>query len=103
MAAAAYHVACDARTLIPAGAMANRSTATREPAPALTRNALIPLTIVVCFVLVYVVHAPPWWVIPIGLGVMALYLGAPVLGQRSLARFDRDLVQLLARGKRSEL
>lgn len=74
-----------------------------EPAAALTRNALIPLSIATCFVLVYVVEAPPWTVLPIGLVVMALYLAAPRLGRRSLARFDRDLVQLLARGSRAEL
>jgi tetratricopeptide (TPR) repeat protein len=78
-------------------------SATKDPAPALTRNALIPLSIVTCFVLVYVVQAPPYWVIPIGLFVMALYLVAPMLGKRSLARFDRELVQLLARGKKAEL
>ncbi len=70
-----------------------------EPAPALTRNALIPLSIVVCFVLVYVVRAAPFWILPIGGSVMVLYLVAPLIGRRSLARFDRDLVQLLARGR----
>ncbi len=78
-------------------------TRTPEPAAALTRNALIPLSIATCFVLVYVVEAPPWTVLPIGLAVMALYLAAPGIGRRSLARFDRDLVQLLARGRRAEL
>jgi Tfp pilus assembly protein PilF len=34
---------------------------------------------------------------------MALYLLAPRLGKRSLARFDRDVVQLLARGERAGL
>lgn len=74
-----------------------------EPAAALTRNALIPLSITTCFVLVYVVEAPPWTVLPVGLVVMALYLAAPGIGRRSLARFDRDLVQLLASGRRTEL
>lgn len=74
-----------------------------EPAPALTRNALIPASIASCFVLVYVVEANPAWVWPIGLSVMALYLLAPRIGQRSLARFDRDSVQLLAQGKKAEL
>lgn len=74
-----------------------------EPAGALTRHALIPLSIFTCFVLVYVVEAPSWVVLPIGLAVMALYLAAPTIGRRSLARFDRDLVQLLARGSRAAL
>ncbi len=74
-----------------------------EPAPALTRNALIPLSIVTCFVLVYVVHAPSWAVLPVGALVMALYVLAPGIGRRSMARFDRDLVQLLAKGRRAEL
>lgn len=74
-----------------------------EPPPALTRNALIPASIASCFVLVYVVEANPVWVFPVGLAVMALYLLAPGIGRRSLSRFDRDAVQLLARGKKSEL
>jgi hypothetical protein len=71
-----------------------------EPAPALTRNALIPISIVLCAALVYWVKWPSWVVIPIGIAVMALYLAAPLLARRSLERFDRDLVRLLATGKK---
>lgn len=74
-----------------------------EPAPALTRNVLIPLSILACFVLVYVVEVRPYWVFPIGGLVMLLYLAAPLLGRRSLERFDRDLVRLLATGKKGEV
>lgn len=74
-----------------------------EPPPALTRNALIPGSIALCFVLVYVIEVRPVWVFPVGAAVMALYLLAPHLGKRSLARFDRDVVQLLARGERARL
>jgi hypothetical protein len=74
-----------------------------EPAPALTRNALIPLSIVVCFVLVYVVRAAPFWVLPIGALVTALYLAAPWVGRRSTARLDRDLVRFLSRGEQRRL
>lgn len=74
-----------------------------EPPPALARNALIPASIATCFVLVYVVEIDPVWVFPIGIAVMALYLLAPLIGKRSLARFDRDIVQLLARGEKREL
>lgn len=74
-----------------------------EPPAALSRNALIPASIAVCFVLVYVVEVRPFWVFPIGLGVMGLYLLAPRLGKRGLARFDRDAVQLLSSGRSNEL
>ncbi len=73
------------------------------PAPALARNLLIPSSIVLCFVLVYVVGVPAQWVIPVGAAFMAIYVVAPVVGRRSLARFDRDAVQLLARGERHAL
>ena len=74
-----------------------------EPPPALTRNALIPGSIALCFVIVYVIELHPGWVFVVGALVSALYLFVPHLGKRSLARFDRDLVQLLARGKRASL
>lgn len=97
-----------ARTFV-AGARANaydgapHMQARTEPPPALTRNALIPASIATCFVLVYAVEVRPFWVFPIGIAVMALYLAAPWIGKRSLARFDRDAVQLLARGRRADL
>ncbi len=93
----------NARAAYARGASMRRERPQAEPAPALTRNVLIPLSITTCFVLVYVIEAPPFWVLPIGGAVMALYLAAPVLGKRSLSRFDRDLVQLLATGRRGAL
>lgn len=74
-----------------------------EPAPALTRHALIPLSLVVCFALVYWLRVAPWWVAVVGVPMVALYLLAPRIGQRSLARFDRDAVQLLASGRAKTL
>lgn len=74
-----------------------------EPPPALTRNALIPGSIALCFVIVYVIELHPGWVFVVGALVSALYLYVPHLGRRSLARFDRDAVQLLARGERAGL
>ncbi|MCA9608022.1 MAG: hypothetical protein KC619_20580 [Myxococcales bacterium] len=74
-----------------------------EPAPALTRHALIPLSLVVCFALVYWLRVAPWWVAVVGGPVIALYVLAPKIGQRSLARFDREAVQLLAKGRASAL
>ncbi|MEQ8453585.1 MAG: hypothetical protein RLO52_41610 [Sandaracinaceae bacterium] len=74
-----------------------------EPPSSLTRHALIPTSIAVCFTLVYGVEAAPWWVIVIGAPALLLYLGAPTIGRRSLARFDRDAVRLLSGGQRRRL
>lgn len=80
-----------------------RSVSSAAPSPALARNLLIPGSIVTCFVLVYVVGVRVEAAVSLGLAAMALYVTAPALGRRSLARFDRDTVQLLARGRRSAL
>lgn len=74
-----------------------------EPAAALTRHALIPISLVVCFALVYWLRLAPGWVAAVGVPAVALYLLAPILGARSLARFDRDAVQLLASGRAGAL
>ncbi|MCB9593459.1 MAG: hypothetical protein H6719_12065 [Sandaracinaceae bacterium] len=67
-----------------------------EPAAALTRHALIPLSLVVCFALVYGLRVAPWWVAVVGVPMVALYVLAPRIGRRSLARFDRAAVPLLS-------
>lgn len=74
-----------------------------DPAPSLTRHGLIPLSLVVCFVLVYVVKAAPAWVVLVGAPMVALYLLAPRWGRASLRRFDREVVGLLAKGRHDEL
>ncbi|HJL19270.1 MAG TPA: hypothetical protein RMH99_26635 [Sandaracinaceae bacterium LLY-WYZ-13_1] len=74
-----------------------------EAAPSLTRHALIPLSLLVCFVLVYQVRVAPWWVAVVGVPAVLLYLAAPRIGRISLSRFDRDAVQLLAGGRREGL
>lgn len=91
----------DARPMAPEP----RRVASSGPTPGsgLARNILIPTSIVLCFVLVYVVGVPVKWVLPIGAAFMLLYVLAPVLARRSLASFDREAVQLLASGRRSQL
>ena len=82
--------------------MAKRALESRggvEPAPSLTRHALIPLSLVLSFVLVYWVRVAPWWVLVVGIPVVVLYLWAPRIGRASLTRFDRDAVQLLSSGR----
>lgn len=74
-----------------------------DPAPSLTRHSLIPLSLVACFALVYWLRVAPWWIAVVGVPMVLLYVGAPRLGRTSLARFDREAVGLLARGRKSEL
>jgi tetratricopeptide (TPR) repeat protein len=74
-----------------------------DPAPSLTRNSLIPLSLVVCFALVYWLRAAPFWIAVVGVPIVLLYVGAPRLGRTSLARFDRDAIGLLASGRKAEL
>lgn len=77
--------------------------APRPPAPSLTRHLLIPLSLVVCFSLIYGLKVAPLWIVAVGLPVAALYLMAPALGRSSLSRFDRDAVQFLATGRHAAL
>ena len=93
-AAAGY----DRRSVAP-----NEPTLPPAPAPSLLRHALIPLSIVISFVLVYGLRLPPWWIVLVAAPLIALYLAAPGIGRASLARFDRDAVALLARGRSDRL
>lgn len=70
-----------------------------DPAPSLARHALIPLSIVICFWLVYGARLPAWWALVVAGPLVALYLAAPRIGRASLARFDREAVTLLSRGR----
>jgi len=77
--------------------------AAADPAPSLTRHALIPISVVLCFALVYVWRVEIWWIAAVGLPAIALYLAAPRLGRASMARFDRDALRLLAADREGEL
>ncbi len=77
--------------------------AASDPAPALTRHALIPISLVVCFALVYWLRVGPIWIVAVALPALLLYVWAPALGARSLARFDRAVVQRLVAGRADEL
>ncbi|MGE3635532.1 MAG: tetratricopeptide repeat protein, partial [Sandaracinaceae bacterium] len=68
----------------------------REPAPSLIRHALVPLSLVVCFSLVYLAGSPIIVAVIVGGALLALYLAAPTIGRRSLAAFDREAVRRLA-------
>lgn len=67
------------------------------------RELLLPLTVTVCFVLYYLVQAPFWSVVGVAIPLVALYSAAPSWAASSVARFDRDLVQLLSTGRRAAL
>ncbi len=91
-------------TLVAAAAAASYAPRPMTPpAPSLVRHALIPASIVVCFWLIYGLEAPPWWVAVVGGPIVALYLLAPRIGRRSMARFDRVAVQHLAAGRPAAL
>src|SRR3954468_2165029 len=67
------------------------------------RELLLPLTVISCAALYYVAHLPGWTLVACAAPMGALYAFAPLLGARSVARFDRDLVRLLSTGRRSAL
>ncbi|MBX3272904.1 MAG: hypothetical protein KF729_21760 [Sandaracinaceae bacterium] len=68
-----------------------------DPAPSLARHALIPASLVACFAMLYVFALEPVWLLAVVAPLCALYVAAPGIGRRSLARFDRDALPLLAR------
>jgi tetratricopeptide (TPR) repeat protein len=74
-----------------------------RPAPSLVRHALIPASLVICFALVYPLRVAPGWVVAVGIAAVILHLAAPALGRASMARFDRDVIRLLAAGRREGL
>jgi tetratricopeptide (TPR) repeat protein len=61
-----------------------------------TRELLLPAMFIVCFALYYWLEWPRWAVFACAAPMLALYGTAPLLAARSMAKFDRDSVQLLA-------
>ena len=67
------------------------------------RELLLPLTVISCAALYYLAHLPGWTVAACAAPMIALYAFAPMIGARSVADFDRDLVRLLSTGRRDRL
>lgn len=67
------------------------------------RELLLPLTVISCAALYYLAHLPGWTVAACAAPMLALYAFAPMIGARSVADFDRDLVRLLSTGRRNRL
>jgi hypothetical protein len=67
------------------------------------RELLLPLTVLGCFVLYYVLELDGWVVAAASAPMVLLYGLAPVWAESSVASFDRDLVRLLSTGRRSAL
>ena len=74
-----------------------------EPPASSSRHVLVPIAVVVCFALVYVGHVPMLLTVPVLLLAAGLYVAAPRVGRSSLARFDREVVAMLATGHRKGL
>jgi tetratricopeptide (TPR) repeat protein len=68
-----------------------------------TRELLLPVTVMVCFVLYYFAGQPWWTLLAIALPMVGVYVSAPAWAASSVASFDRDLVRLLSTGKRAQL
>ena len=67
------------------------------------RELLLPLTVLVCFVLYYVLELDGWVVVAAAAPMLLVYGLAPMWAERSAASFDRDLVRLLSTGRRGSL
>jgi tetratricopeptide (TPR) repeat protein len=68
-----------------------------------TRELLLPATLIGCFALQYWGQQPFAVVVVCALPMLALYAAAPAWAARSIARFDRDSVRLLAAGATQQL
>jgi len=68
-----------------------------------TRELLLPLTVLGCFALYYLLEQPFWLVLSCALPALVLYALAPLWAARSQAAFDRDAVALLAARRGSAL
>jgi hypothetical protein len=68
-----------------------------------SRELILPVTVLGCFVLYYVLELPGWTVFALALPMGLLFALAPRWAARSVASFDRDLVRLLATGQRAAL
>ncbi len=62
-----------------------------------TRELLLPTTLLGCFALYYLLAQPFWVVLACAVPMLGLYAFAPVLAVRSMASFDRDAIDLLAK------
>ena len=62
-----------------------------------TRELLLPLTLLGCFVIYYLADQPFWVVLACAIPMLGVYAVAPAWAARSVARFDRDAVTILAR------
>lgn len=62
-----------------------------------TRELLLPTTLLACFSLYYLLEQPFWVVLAFAIPMLGLYAFAPALAARSMARFDRDAIDLLAK------
>ncbi|MFK7990734.1 MAG: hypothetical protein AB8I08_32235 [Sandaracinaceae bacterium] len=76
---------------------------TAAPPSSHVRHALLPLSLVICFIMVYVLKLPPYWILAVSGPLVALYLAAPMWGVRSREAFDRDAARLLMRGEGARL
>lgn len=68
-----------------------------------TRELLLPATLIGCGALQYWGEQPFLVVVACALPMLALYAVAPAWAARSLARFDRESIALLAAGAHAEL
>lgn len=68
-----------------------------------TREMLLPATMLACFAIYYLAEQPFWVVLACAIPMLALYALAPLIAKRSIANFDRDVIQLLAAGKPAAL
>ena len=67
------------------------------------RELILPVTVLACFVLYYVLELDGWVAAAVGASMLLLYALAPRWAEHSVARFDRDLVRLLSTGRRTSL
>ncbi len=74
-----------------------------EPEPPVARAALIPLSLVVVFLLMYWVELPFFVAASASIPFLLAFLLAPVWARRSTERFDRDVVRLLTSDRKREL
>jgi hypothetical protein len=62
-----------------------------------TRELLLPTTLLACFAIYYLLEKPFWVVLVCAIPMLGLYAFAPWLATRSMAQFDRDAIDLLAK------
>lgn len=89
--------------LVMDGSYAAEPMATAAPQSSHVRHALLPLSLVASFVMVYVLELPPAWILAVSGPIVALYLYAPTWGRKSREAFDRDAAKLLMRGRGARL